>query len=382
MTMKNINFNKIVDALLDDDAEFPVSFMMSLSDISLANLEILKKSWNLISPERKVALMENIEVIHEAELTSNFEKVAILALDDGNATVRTSGVRLFSDYENCHYIQKFIDLLEHDSDEEVRSQSAITLGKYLYLAEVDNIDSKYQEPINEVLINTLRSNESELVRQKALESFGYSSREEVKEFINTAYNSGDYNWISSSLEAIGRSADENYTSLVLPMLAHPDLRIKRSAVFAAGELEIAAARKLLMKMAIELEQDEDLWVEAISALSKIGGEGVLDLFERLLEDASTEDEELFLADAIENLNLTNDMSLEFDLMGLKEPLDDNLREINLKDDDFIMDDYGKSWLEELEENLDSKFGDEFDDMEDLDDLEDDDVDADDEEEDY
>ncbi len=375
--MNNINFNKIVDALLDDDAEFPVSYMMSLSDISLPNLEILKKSWNLISPERKVALMENIELIHEAELTSNFEDIASLALDDGNATVRTSGVRLFSEYENCHYIQKFIDMLEHDPDLGVRSQSAITLGKYMYLAEVDSIDSRYRDAINDVLIKTLRSNESELVRQKALESFGYSSSEEVKEFINNAYNSGDYNWISSSLEAIGRSADENYTSLVLPMLAHPDPRIKRCAVFAAGELGIGAARKLLMKMAIELEQDEDLWVEAISALSKIGGEGVLDLFERLLEDASTEEEELFLTESIENLNLTNDMSLEFDLMGLKEPLDESLHEINLEEDDLILEDYGKSWVEELEENLDSKFGDEFDDMEDLDDL--DDVNDDDEE---
>lgn len=384
MTMKSINFNKIVDALLDDDAEFPVSYMMSLSDISLPDLEILKRSWNLISPERKIALMENIEIIHETELISNFEDIAILALDDGNATVRTSGVRLFSDYENCHFIHKFIDMLEHDPDLGVRSQSAITLGKYMYLAEVDNIDSKYRELINEVLIKTLRSNENELVRQKALESFGYSSREEVKEFINTAYNSGDYNWISSSLEAIGRSADDNYASLVLPMLAHPDLRIKRCAVFAAGELELSTARKLLMKMAIELEQDEDLWVESISALSKIGGEGVMGLFERLLEDASTEEEELFLNEAIENLNLTNDMSIEFDLMGLKEPLDDSLREINLEDDDFILDDYGKSWIEELEENLDSKIGDEFDDMEDLEELEEleDDENDDEEEEDY
>ena len=99
MTLNRINFNKIIDALLDDDAEFPISYMMSLSDILLPDLEKLRKSWNLISPARKIALMENIEVAHEAEITSNFEEIAILALDDGNATVRTSGVRLLSDYE-------------------------------------------------------------------------------------------------------------------------------------------------------------------------------------------------------------------------------------------------------------------------------------------
>ncbi len=370
MTLNGINFNKIIDALLDDDAEFPISYMMSLSDILLPDLEKLRKSWNLISPARKIALMENIEVVHEAEITSNFEEIAILALDDGNATVRTSGVRLLSDYENSHYIQKFIEMLQNDPDIGVRSQSAITLGKYLYLAEVDKIDSIYRDLINDVLLKTLRSTENELVRQKALESFGYSSRDEVPEFIHKAYNSGDYNWLSSSLEAVGRSADDQYASLVLPMLAHPEMRIQRCAVYAAGELELSSAKKLLLKMVMELDQDEDLWVEAVSALSKIGGSGILEVFERLLEDASTEEEELFLSEAIENLNLTNDMSLQFDFMGLKEPVEDSFREVDLENDDFDLDDYGKSWIEELEEKLDSQINEGLDDDDEFDDEDD------------
>ena len=98
----------------------------------------------------------------------------------------------------------------------------------------------------------------------------------------------------------------------------------------------------------------------------------MELFGRLLEDACTEEEDTFLPEAIVNLNLTNDMSLDFDLMGLKDPDEDEFIEINLEDDDFDLDDYGKSWIEELEENLNSKIGDEFDDMEDLDEVEDED----------
>ncbi len=360
MSTKNINFNQVIDALLDDNAKFPVAFMMSLSDISPANLYLLKKSWAQISPARKTVLMENIEVVHESEITANFEDVAELALDDGNSAVRTSGLRLFWEYENPHLINKFIDMLENDPDVGVRTQAASTLGKYMYLSEIEVIDSKYRDLLDKVLIKVLRSNESELVRQKALEAFGYSSNPEVKEFIHTAYNSGNYNWIASSLEAIGRSADENYVSLVLPMLAHPDIHIQREAVFAAGELELSSARKLLLKLAMELEQDEDLWVEVISALSKIGGEGVLDVFEKLLEDASTDEEEDFLNEAIENLNLTNDMSLGFDLMGFTEPEEDTFQEINLEDEEFDLEDYGKSWIDELEENLESRIGDDFD----------------------
>jgi hypothetical protein len=143
------------------------------------------------------------------------------------------------------------------------------------------------------------------------------------------------------------------------MLAHPEMRIQRCAVYAAGELELSSAKKLLLRMVMELDQDDDLWVEAVSALSKIGGDGVMEVFERLLEDASTEEEELFLSEAIENLNLTNDMSLQFDLMGLKEPIEDTFREVNLEDEDFDLDEYSKSWLEELEDKLDSQIGDDF-----------------------
>jgi HEAT repeat protein len=369
MTTNNLNFNQVIDALLDDDADFPVLFMMSLSDILPTNLAMLKKAWVLISPARKAFLMENIEVIHESEITSNFEDIAELALEDANSAVRISGLRLFWDYENSRLIKKIIDMMENDPDVGVRSQAASTLGKYMYLAEIEMIGIEYQHIIDKALIKVLRSNENELVRQKALEAFGYSSNPQVSELIHIAYNSGDYNWIFSSLEAMGRSADEKYTSLVLPMLAHPDLRIQREAIFAAGELEIASARKLLLRLAFELEQDEDLWVEAISALSKIGGEGVSEAFQKLLQNASTDEEEDFINEAIENLNLTNDMAIGFDLMGLKEPQEETFREINLEDQEFDIDDYSKSWVEELEENLESLIGDEFDEFDDDDDEE-------------
>lgn len=369
MNAQKINFNKIIDALLDDDAQFPIDYIMVLSDITPANLEILRRAWGQISPVRKALLMENVEVFHVSEITSNFEDIATLAIEDMNTAVRMSGLRLFYDYENSSFVNKFIELLETDPDIGVRSQAAITLGKYMYLAELEMIDERHRNSIDEALLKVLRSDENELVRQKALEAFGYSSRSEVKDFIHTAFNSGEYNWIASSLVAMGRSADEAYATQVLTMLVHPEIRIQREAVYAAGELELSTAKNLLLKLAMELDAEEELWLETITALSKIGGEGVSEVFEKLLENASTDEEEEFLNDAIENLNLTNDMAIGFNMMDLKEPVDGSLREFDLEDDDFDLDDYSKSWIDELEENLESKYGDEFEDFDD-DDLDD------------
>jgi hypothetical protein len=63
------------------------------------------------------------------------------------------------------------------------------------------------------------------------------------------------------------------------------------------------------------------------------------------------------------------MSLGFDLMGFKEPVEDTFREIDLEDEEFDIDDYGKSWIDELEENLEARIGDEFDEDDDEEDLE-------------
>ena len=78
MNAQKINFNQIIDALLDDDAQFPIDYIMVLSDITPANLEILRRAWGQISPVRKALLMENIEVFHVSEITSNFEDIATL----------------------------------------------------------------------------------------------------------------------------------------------------------------------------------------------------------------------------------------------------------------------------------------------------------------
>jgi hypothetical protein len=352
--MKTINFNQVIDALLDDAANFPVSYLLTLSDITPANLVMLKQSWGQISPVRKSHLMESIELVHEEEITSNFEDIAEIALDDPNSPVRTIALRLFMDFEKPRLIQKFIHLMTTDPDIEVRSQAAIVLGKYVYLLETDAIDERYRNPLEEALIKVIKSDDHEIVRQKALESFGFSSHDSVKENIYYAYHSGDRNWITSALEAIGRSADESYEGLVLPMLAHPDLRIQKAAVFAAGELELATTRKLLMRMALETNGDEDLWVEAVSALSKIGGEGVVEVFELLLERAESDEEEEFLNEAMEELNLTNGLALDFDLLGIRKPDTSELRETDISDDDFDIEDYEPSWVDDLEERLAQK----------------------------
>jgi HEAT repeat protein len=123
----------------------------------------------------------------------------------------------------------------------------------------------------------------------------------------------------SALFAMGRSSNERWKKQVLSKLHTPNDDIRSEAIHAAGELELASARPVLLDM-LEDEEDMELRRELIWALSKIGGEGVRDRLEEIL-DAEKDDEEAdFIEEAIDNLTFTEDMA-QFDLFDLDPDAD-------------------------------------------------------------
>lgn len=361
--LEKIKFQVVIDALLDDDADFPIIYFPSFSDLEGDDLKLLLSVWNQITPERKVNLFENLEIINENDTLMDFNQVAKIALADANAAIRAAGLRMLWEYEDEKIIPTLIELLKVDYDPIVRSQAAAALGKYIFLGELEEIHPDMLKITEESLLQVFRSPDEDIVRLKSLEALGYSSREEIPAIINSAFNSGKYEWIASALVAMGRSADENWGSQVLTMLAHPDERIQKEAVKAAGELEIKQARKLLLKLVLETESDEELWYIGVWALSKIGGDHVNEVFDQLLENATTDEEIVFLEEALDNLFLTEGIAANLDLMGFSEPDINSLREVDSEDDDFDYDAGRKSWIDELEEKLDAQIDDDMDDEE-------------------
>jgi len=351
---KKIRFQSVIDALLDDDADFPEYFLNSFSDIETKELSQLLSIWNQITPERKARLFENLEILNDTDTLMDFSQIAHIALSDPNSVVRASGIRMLWDYEDEKNIPILLELLKNDIDVGVRTEAAGALGKYIYLGEIEEIRSTNLKLIEETLLKIMRSSENDLVRQKSLEALGFSSRPEVPSLITNAFQSGNESWLMYALSAMGRSADEIWSSNVLSMLAHPELKIQIEAVKASGELEIKQARKLLSKFILETDFDEDLWVESIWALSKIGGENVQKLFEKLLEKAGSEEEEDFLKEAMDNLYLTNGIAQNFELLELEEPDETQMHEFDINEGEVDLDSIEKSWVEDMEESLEEE----------------------------
>ena len=192
---------------------------------------------------------------------------------------------------------------------------------------------------------TVERDEAPKVQRAALESLGYSSREEITPLIQRAFDFKDRAWQASALLAMGRSANPIWQPAVMAMLENTYPALRAEAARAAGELELKEALPSLMDMIDD--HDENARMASIWSLSQIGGEEVREKIEALFEEAEDDEELDFLESALDNLSFTEGAKL-MPFFGF--PDDENEDE----------DEDETDWLDEMDEMEDL-----FDDEEDL-----------------
>jgi HEAT repeat protein len=316
---ENIPFQTVVEALLEDGSPFPARYLHHFSDITAPDLAILLKAWPGISAERKHTLLEDLEDLAETDTLTNFDDLARRLLQDIDPQVRIRAIGMLWENEDAKLVPQFLKMLKEDEDAEVRAAAANALGLFVYQGELEKIPAELHHRIEDNLLTAATSAKETLVRRRALESLGYSGRDEVIPLIETAYHEKNPDWVVSSLFAMGRSCDERWKKQVMAKLHAPDEDIRSEAIHAAGELELSSSRAILIDM---LEDEEDLVIrrELIWALSKIGGEGVRDRLEELLDAETDDDEAAFIEEAMDNLVFTEDMG-RLDLFDLDPDAD-------------------------------------------------------------
>lgn len=332
---KLLPFNQVLNELLDMSRPFPAVHLHRFSDLSPADLAGVMKIWPKVDKDRQVALLEDLEELVESDTLVSFDELAKTLLNDPEPRVRAVAIRLLWQSEDPKLVPLLINLLQKDDDAIVRAAAATGLGNFIYLGELDNIPPLIHKQIEDVLLAKIQGNDLPLVRRRALEAMGFSSRQELPPLIEAAYKSKDKDWIGSALFAMGRSADERWSAIVYENLdaADPDLQFE--AVRAAGELDLKNAREyLLEKLAHADEMDEDVRMAAVWSLSQIGGEGVQDALMRLLEETEDDDEADYIEMALENLSLMENLP-GFEMLDLSTMDEDNSRivDLSLHDED-------------------------------------------------
>jgi HEAT repeat protein len=331
-----IPFSKLISALTDESVPFSPKYLNLLSDLEPADKALLADIWSKVSSRRREALLEDLEEIHMADDLLCFEDVGRVALKDKEPGVRKRAIDILREYELVDLLPTLVHIAEHDPDAEVRAASAAALATYIYMGEVENISPKKLIQVEECLLNLISGKDTTLVRRRALEALGFSSRNEVVGLIEKAYASPDMDWLVTALFAMGRSANSRWKPHVLKMLTHEHPQVRAEAASAAGELEIKASVPMLLKLL--KDSDLDVRMASIWALSQIGGAGVRSALEAMLETTEDDDETNQIDNALENLDFTEEMN-NLALLEIPEDGDDpdNSAEDDYDDDldDFI-----------------------------------------------
>ncbi|MEP7137778.1 MAG: HEAT repeat domain-containing protein [Chloroflexota bacterium] len=335
MNKQKNSFDSVLDSLLDTKKEFPHRYLTLFSDIGPLELKTLLDVWPRVDLKRKLFLFKELETQADTDTLVNFDEFARPFLNDPEAEVRIHALRLLGECEDVKLTPIYLDLLKHDANADVRAQTANTLGYFVALGELDEIEEGAYNQVQAALLESTRGDEVTRVRRQALESLGYASKPEVVVLIESAMKHKDSEWQASALIAMGRSADERWEDEILRVLIDENDGIRFAAVKAAGTLSLKSARTVLLRMLAEGEEDDEIIAAAIWSLSQIGGEDVRTFLEALLdqtEEAEDEDQIALLEEALDNLAFTEDLD-RFELMAIDPDVLDDFEDDENEDED-------------------------------------------------
>jgi HEAT repeat protein len=246
-----------------------------------------------LSKEEKIQFLKRI--VEGEDYFTDYLPVLKDFLDDEEAEVRKLALTGLWDYPTSEMIGVLFDKAENDPDEKVRCRAITTLGRYIYEGEMADYDFDWgslkeimcedelpQEDflqVKEFLLGFYRDQEKTLdERRFAVEALGFLTDPEVFEIIEEAYAHPDKKMKMSAIFAMGRSGNVRWEDAILDELHSPVKELQIEAIRAAGESGFEGAGRVLQRLTYS--DDRDVKLESIWALGQTGWEGA---FERLDE---------------------------------------------------------------------------------------------------
>ena len=302
-------FVAALNALMNEDEPVTRDVFLGLSAPSRAEAALFCARFASISAARRREIATLLFEQAERDFMLDYSDLFVACLDDADATVRCRAVEGLWEDERTLLIAPLVRLLHSDPSTEVRAAAAVSLGRFVYLAECDQLDVRRAEMVRQALRQTANDPQEQIeVMRRAIESLAYINDEEMRRLIDRAYSHGDERVRESALFAMGRSADRFWAETVLGDLLDPSPAIRYEAVRASGELHLRRA----VPRIIELGDDTDREVQtmAIWALGQIGGRRARAVLERWASD-DDEARATAAAEALEELEFAN---ISFDML--------------------------------------------------------------------
>lgn len=340
-------FTTLLAQLADESRPARSIDLTQLSDLGRSQLQEAHSAWLRLSPDRRCELMALLVEQAEADIHVNYHALLRSCLSDADARVRKLAVEGLWEDEKVSLIPPLSALLAADAEAAVRAAAAISLGRFVLLGVLGEIDSEPARVAEDALLAAwYRVGEANEVRRRALEGLAYTDAAGLPELISSAYYDEDAGMRQSALFAMGRSADPRWARIVLAELGSAEPAMRFEAAAAAGEMGLARAVQPLIGRLDD--PDGSVREAAVVALGRIGGPVARRALQAVLDG---QDERLAEA-AEEALD-----ELRFNSERLDEPLVDYPERHSVvarADQDEDSDDFGDEGAEE--EDADDFFG--------------------------
>ncbi|MFQ5886227.1 MAG: HEAT repeat domain-containing protein [Anaerolineae bacterium] len=256
-------------------------------------MEAFRGAWPRFPAERRRTILRTLVEITEASFEADFNRIFRFCLSDEDEEVRAQAIEGLWEDESISTLRSLIGLLRRDPSFLVRAKAAAGLGRFVLLAELDELDSELGAEVREVLLHTINNPQEVLeVRRRAVEAISFSGEEEVRKMVEAAYQDEAQKMRVSAVFAMGRSVDPYWSQTLLRELKNPDPEMRYEAARACGELELKEAVPTLARLINDA--DREVQEAAIWALGRIGGRGA----RRVLRACCESDDEI-VAEAVE-----------------------------------------------------------------------------------
>ncbi len=335
------DLHKVLTSLADESRPINHQLLRNLSDLTPQELEQLRQAWPTYSPTRRRALIQTLVDQAEEQATFDYNTIFAWAMEDGDARIRMLAIDGLWEARQPRLLSRFIHILYHDEDVDVRAAAAMAVGRFVAWAELAEIPADYgQEAIDALWDVYHNPREHVHVRRRALEGLASSSHPGVPRLLESAQYDQDPHMRASALYGMGRTADERWITYLLPHLESDYPEHRMEAARALGELEAKAAVDPMIRM-LDHEEDMEVRFAILEALGQIGGEKAkkaLQVAANSENDAEAEIADLALEELLSGTNALYDLINE--VLGIESALEGTREldeEADLWSDDFYED---------------------------------------------
>ena len=343
------DFEMALQQLGNEDIPLRRELLAACSGPSRSDAKAFMTCFRGLSPPRRRETLARMVEHAEGSFDLDYADLFRLCLDDADPVVRQRAIEGLWEDERADLAMRLLSLMLEDPDSKVRAAAAMSLGRFVYLSECDELGERQGQLIRDGLERVIHDSSDDIeVARRAIEAIAFINDSQVRRIIDQAYAHSDDLMRQSAVFAMGRSADHFWAETVLAELYAHSPAMRFEAARACGEMQLKRALDALIGLVDD--SDSEARQMAIWAVGQIGGSRAREVLVRCLE-RDDEDVRAAAEDALSELEFAN-VSLDLmihdpSLSDLDGGLDEEDRLESMDEPDADSDEGDDAWPDEF-----------------------------------